>query len=160
MATMQNQPIVITLPTNESSSGRQDRFNKLFPKKHMIISAILQLCCAGSVAVIQIILLGLESGYYYGLSPIGSGIWCGLIFGVAGGIGLITAHRPSNCTLIAYMVMCIIASVFVVPLIVIAGIGIGTTRPRYYDEGEIPAFCLWCFQLLFGLAQAVIAITS
>ena len=60
------------------------------------------------------------------------------------------------------MVMSIIATLFALPLIIFAGAGIGDAkrRIRWFDEDRTGTLILWCIQLLIGLAQAVIAITT
>jgi len=126
-------PVVITVPKNDSSSNSK-RIEKLFPKKHMLICGSAQLICAVLVAVCQIILLSYEpkQKYNYGTERhIGSGIWCGFFFGIAGIVGLIAAFRPSNCKLVAFMVMSIIASIFAIPLITTSGFGIDEDRMPY-----------------------------
>ena len=54
------------------------------------------------------------------------------------------------------MVLCIISSMFTLPLIVISGIGFGETVDRSY-QGYAVCFAL---QMLIGLLQAVVAIVA
>ena len=54
------------------------------------------------------------------------------------------------------MVLCIISSIFTLPLIVISGIGFGTSVNRSY-QGYAVCFAL---QMLIGLLQAVVAIVA
>ena len=65
------------------------------------------------------------------------------------------------------MVMSIIATLFALPLIIFAGAGIGDAKRRIRwsdeddeDEDRTGTLILWSIQLLIGLAQAVIAITT
>ena len=57
--------------------------------------------------------------------------------------------------------MSIIASVFVIPLMYFASVGIAIIAfhhtPLHYSTAQL---CLWSFQVLIGLVQAVIAITA
>merc|ERR1712018_248357 len=165
MTSTQNQPIVITLPSNESSE--EQRIAKLFPKSYMLFCGIGQLLCALLVAAIQVVLYIRIDGYHSFIKVMGSGIWCGLCFGIAGILGLIASCRPSNCKLIAFMVMSIIASLFVLPMITFSGIGIASNSYTFryshsyrHHHDNVVDLCLWSFQLLIGLAQAAIAITA
>ena len=82
----------------------------------------------------------------------GTGLWTGVFFAIAGGVGLMTSQRPSNCTVTAFMVFNIIASLFTLPLIVFSGI----------EMGEFYGTCKFLsgIQLLTGLAQGIVAITT
>lgn len=162
MAATQNRPIVITL--DESKGNEKYRYGKLFPKRCMLTFGILQLICGGLVAVTQVILLlvvhsnirqhGFTNAF---LSAIGSGIWCGLFFGIAGILGIVASYKTSKSILVAYLVMSIIASAFVIPLMVFASFGISSNSWRYDADMTL---CLYSLQALIGFAQAVIAITS
>jgi len=151
-------PIYLTIPQNVSDVNRQskrDRMEKLFPKKTILICSILQLICAGTAAITQLILFAVDPDGYSSIADVGTGIWTGVLFGIAGGLGLNASQRPSHCSVIAFMVLSIIASLFAIPLIVISGIGIGEHR-RQYDLMRI----LCSIQLLTGLLQGVVAITT
>merc|ERR1711953_396513 len=157
-----NQAVFIALPSASNSESKKEHIAKVFPKKVMLICGILQLSCAASVAIIQMILLGISSRHH---AEVGHGLWCGLFFGIAGGVGLIAAHRPSYCMVIAFMVLSIIAALFSLPLVVLAGISVGEAkrRQRYssrYDDPNVAIMVFGSIQLLCGLAQAVISITT
>ena len=80
--------------------------------------------------VFQIIIIAADQNRWYSVADIGAGIWTALFFGVAGGVGMIATQRPSQCSVIAFMVLSIISSLFAVPFIVISGIGLGTADHR------------------------------
>ena len=88
------------------------------------------------------------------MAYIGTGLWTGVFFAIAGAVGLMASQRPSYSMVTAFMVLSIIASLFTLPLIVISGIGMG----RYMGQ------VTWRFwsgiQLLTGLAEAIVAITT
>ena len=88
------------------------------------------------------------------MAYIGTGLWTGVFFAIAGAVGLMASQRPSYSMVTAFMVLSIIASLFTLPLIVISGIGMG----GYRGHG------IWRFwsgiQLLTGLAEAIVAITT
>merc|ERR1712062_590345 len=132
---------------------------KLFPTKTMKVCSILQLICAGTAALTQVILFVVDQQRYGSISDVGAGIWTGLFFGIAGGVGLIASQRPSHCSIIAFMVMSIISSLFAIPLIVISGIGLGTSgyRRSSHHALMVPLFSV---QLLTALFQGIVAVTT
>jgi len=156
-------PIYLTIPQNVSDVNRQskrDRMEKLFPKKTILTCSILQLICAGTAAITQLILFVVDPEGYSSIADIGTGIWTGVLFGIAGGLGLNASQRPSHCSVIAFMVLSIIASLFAIPLIVISGIGIGTSerRSRWNDDDDSDSQydfmrILYSIQLLTGFTR-------
>lgn len=152
-------PIYLTIPQNVSSQSDKDHIEKLFPTKTMKVSSILQLICAGTAALTQVILFVVDQQRYGSTSDIGAGIWTGLFFGIAGGVGLIASQRPSHCSVIAFMVMSIISSLFAIPLIVISGIGLGTSGYGLSTHENLMVL-LFCVQLLTALFQGIVAVTT
>jgi len=146
-------PIYLTIPQNVNSQSDKDHIEKLFPTKTMKVCSILQLICAGTAALTQVILFVVDQQRYGSISDVGAGIWTGLFFGIAGGVGLIASQRPSHCSVIAFMVMSIISSLFAIPLIVISGIGLGTSHHALM----VPLFSI---QLLTALFQGIVAVTT
>jgi len=146
-------PIYLTIPQNVNSQSDKDHIEKLFPTKTMKVCSILQLICAGTAALTQVILFVVDQQRYGSTSDVGAGIWTGLFFGIAGGVGLIASQRPSHCSVIAFMVMSIISSLFAIPLIVISGIGLGTSHHALM----VPLFSI---QLLTALFQGIVAVTT
>merc|ERR1712049_24430 len=117
-------PIYLTIPQNVNQQSDRDRIEKLFPKKTMSVCSILQLICAGLAALTQVVLFVVDPSRYSSIADVGAGIWTGVFFGFAGGVGLIASQRPSHCSVIAFMVMSIISSLFAIPLIVFSGVGL------------------------------------
>ena len=67
------------------------------------------------------------------------------------------SQRPSYCTVTAFMVLSIIAALFVVPLMVFSGISVASPDDRYsYRNAKF----ICGIQLLTGLAQGIVAITT
>ena len=123
------QPTMV--PMNpEMKKMEKARIEKLFPKKTRSILSILQLVFAGLAGLMQIILFCYDD---WGIALTGMGIWSGFFFGIAGGVGLIAAHRPSRRSLKAFMVMSIIGTIFAVILIVISWVGVEQNR-HYYNR--------------------------
>jgi len=152
-------PIYLTIPQNVNSQSDKDHIEKLFPTKTMKVCSILQLICAGTAALTQVILFVVDQQRYGSTSDVGAGIWTGLFFGIAGGVGLIASQRPSHCSVIAFMVMSIISSLFAIPLIVISGIGLGTSGYGLSTHENLMVL-LFCVQLLTALFQGIVAVTT
>ena len=118
-------PIFLSMPQNVNGVDRQSergRLEKLFPKKTILVCSILQLICAGVAAMtqviipfgcamfinilkkltknnfLQVILIAVDSYRGPRVTVVGTGIWTGVLFGVAGGLGLNASQRPSYCS--------------------------------------------------------------
>merc|ERR1711953_692309 len=152
-------PIYLTIPQNVNQQSDRDRIEKLFPKKTMTVCSILQLICAGLAALTQVVLFVVDPSRYSSIADVGAGIWTGVFFGFAGGVGLIASQRPSHCSVIAFMVMSIISSLFAIPLIVISGIGLGTSGYGLSTHENLMVL-LFCVQLLTALFQGIVAVTT
>merc|ERR1712141_682101 len=99
MAASQNQ-INLTIPSTQDPSETNDNhIEKIFPKYAIKLCSFLQL---------QILMWTsrnfLDDAFYLTFFTI--------FFGAAGGVGLLAVHRPSYCTIIAFMVTSIIATFF------------------------------------------------
>jgi len=151
-------PIYLTIPQNVNQQSDRDRIEKLFPKKTMTVCSILQLICAGLAALTQVVLFVFDPSRYSSIADVGAGIWTGVFFGFAGGVGLIASQRPSHCSVIAFMVMSIISSLFAIPLIVFSGVGLDWASNSNY--GNFLMVVLFGIQLLTALIQGVVAVTT
>jgi hypothetical protein len=152
----QPAPIVLTIPTQNDTQSEKEHITKLFPKKYILTFSVIQLSCAALAAILQMFVIGFSDGYHYSeISHVGTGIWAGFLAGISGGLGLFASHRPSNGTIIAFMVLNIISVLFVLPLLVFAGIGFGGHRRNN-------TFSIMCYgiQIVIGLLQGVVAITA
>ena len=136
---IQNVPMM-TVPMNpELKALEKARIEKLFPKKMRRILSFMQLYFGGIAGLLQIILVGMasKSGEE---ADYGTGIWCGLIIGIAGGIGLIATNRPSLRSVKALLVLSIFATIFAMILMFISWSGIQTSRrgSNYVEVSCIP----------------------
>lgn len=153
-------PIFLTVPQTSGSPSEKDHILKVFPKKSMVVTSSIQITCGAIAALLQVIILGFDDRFP---AILGTGIWCGIFFALAGGIGLIVHSRPSSCSVIAYMVLCIIATLFSLIFVIFAGIGFGQCRSYYYNnrDNNCPASrVLHGIQLLIGLTEGVAAIVT
>merc|ERR1712241_957435 len=155
------QPIVVIVqaPATGSTTSDADHFKKFFPKR-AVMSMSLTMIVAGVLSVIlQITLIALPSErYYYNyFARIGQGIWCGVFYIVAGGLGVSAAKKPNNCSIISLMVFSILAACMAVPHMTIDGIGAGEGRwrsPSYYALKT----GLYSFLFLLGLGGGITSI--
>ena len=173
MAAQQNYPqaTFVSVPLNTTpTQSEKERIEKLFPKKTMKDLSTAQLIFAGIAALAQvhttlifkffaenIMILHLLKVILIanGEAYIGTGIWTGFVFAIAGGVGLMASQRPSYSMVTAFMVLSIIASIFALILIVLSGIGMGY-RYRYRSSSRF----LFGMELLIGLAEGIVAITT
>ena len=85
---------------------------------------------------LQIILFGTESTKYnVSTAELGAGIWCGLVIGIAGGIGLITTISPSRRSIKALLVLSIFAAIFAQILIFFSWYGVFESRRQGFIDG-------------------------
>merc|ERR1712241_1308729 len=150
----QSAPIILTIPTQNDVQSEKQHLLKVFPKNTILTFSIIQLVCGALAAISQLCLMGFSD---YGVAFVSSGIWTGFFFGISGGVGLIASTRPSNASIIAFMVLSIISALFCLPLLVFAGIGFGEGRWRG-NRSESRIF--YGIQLLIGLLQGVVAIVT
>lgn len=68
------------------------------------------------------------------LGVAGHGIWCGILFIVAGVFGLEAARDKTICKMTAFMILTIIGSVFAGVQILIAAIGASGMDLKYHEE--------------------------
>jgi len=65
------------------------------------------------------------------------GIWCGILFVIAGCLGVASASSKTACTIVATMVLSIISSVFVFNVLIVAAVALGVDNDchdyHYYD---------------------------
>ena len=72
-----------------------------------------------------------------GVADVGAGFWCPIFYGVAGVLGLLAAWKPTTCSVVSFMVLSIIASLFTIPLVTFSGIGFGQANSwSYYTPGK------------------------
>jgi len=156
-----SHPVLLTIPQNGIQT-KKERISKLFPRNTVLILSVVQLVCAVLTAISQLIVIakkpdGCGDRYswrcYNPIGEIGTGFWTGIFFAISGGIGFLVSQRPSHCIIIAFMVLNIVSSLFCLPLIVLAGIGLGQ------KESTIHTIC-YGIQMLIALSQAATAIVA
>jgi len=151
-------PVIIMVQAPTSVKPKVD-YAKRFPKKFMITLSSIQLVMGALAIITQIIGLSTrDPDAHY----VGTGIWCGVFFGLSGLFGVIASLKPSFSTIVTFMVMTIIASVFSLPLLIISSLSTAFTRPysysyRYYDGLKHSMFAI---QIVISLLQAGAAIAS
>jgi len=151
-------PVIIMVQAPTSMKPKVD-YAKRFPKKLMITLSSIQLVMGALAIITQIIGLSTRrpDAHY-----VGTGIWCGVFYGVAGLFGIIASLRTSFSTIVTFMVMTIIASVFTIPLLITSSIFTAVSRPytyygHYYDGLKHAMFAI---QIVISLIQAGAAIAS
>jgi len=147
-------PVIIMVQAPAPMKPKID-YGKRFPKNLMLTLSSIQLVMGCLAVITQII--GLSTRYpdaHY----VGTGIWCGIFYGLAGLFGIIASLKPSFSSIVTFMVMTIIASVFCIPLLISSSISTAFTSSHYrYDRLKHAMFAT---QILISLIEAVAAIGS
>ena len=110
---------------------KKDYLN-LFPKRFTLILSVIQCVVALCGILSQIIIQSSpdkKRRYWYQseVDHFGTGIWCGLLFGLSGSLGIAACLKQNKSCITASMISSIIAAVFGVPFFIISSIGTGDT---------------------------------
>lgn len=147
-------PVIIMVQAPAPMKPKID-YGKRFPKNLMLTLSSIQLVMGCLAVITQII--GLSTRYpdaHY----VGTGIWCGIFYGLAGLFGIIASLKPSFSSIVTFMVMTIIASVFCIPLLISSSISTAVSNGYYrYDRLKHAMFAI---QIVISLMEAGAAIGS
>merc|ERR1712018_1017472 len=149
-ATQQQQPMVVIVqaPVANTRTPDRDHFKKFFPKKAVMGMSIAMIIAGALSVILQIIAIFLSHIH------IGQGIWWGVFFIITGGLGVAAANKPSNCSIITFMVFSIISAVMAVPDMVFDAFCATAPFGRY----QVEATWLYSFLFILGLTGAIISI--
>jgi len=149
-------PVIIMVPTPVQKP--KIPYEQRFPKKTMLILSSIQLVMAALAIITQVV--GLSTRYpeaHY----VGTGIWCGILFGLSGMFGTIASLKPSFGMIVTFMIFAIISAVFCLPLLVISSMSTAWSgygyRSRYGSDVKKAMFAT---QVAISLIQAIAAIAS
>ena len=138
------QPTMVPMDP-ELKKMEKARVEKLFPKKTRGELSFFQLLFAGLAGLTQLVLFFCAD---WGIALSGMGIWSGLFFGIAGGVGLMTVQTPSRRTIAAFLTMNIFACIFAVALITTSWVGLEQSRRHHYSFGKVSFFIAIIFPFL------------
>ena len=127
------QPTMVPMDP-ELKKMEKARVEKLFPKKTRRCLSSWQLLLAGLAGLAQTVLFFFRG---WGIALTGMGIWSGVFFGIAGGLGLM---KPSRRTIAAFLTMNIFACIFAVALITTSWVGLEECRRSHYSFGKVSFF--------------------
>ena len=88
--------------------------------------------------------------YGYGNSEdhLGTGIWCGLLFGLSGSLGIVASLKQKEVWITASMISSIIAAVFGIPFFIISYI-----QAYQYENTTGPKHDMFAIQMAISIAQ-------
>ena len=138
------QPTMVPMDP-ELKKMEKARIEKLFPIPTRLYLSTLHLVLTGVAGLSQIILFFSSRG---GIALTGMGIWSGLFFGIAGGVGIMTVQTPSRRTIAAFLTMNIFACIFAVALITTSWVGLEQSRRHHYSFGKVSFFVAIIFPFL------------
>jgi len=162
--TQQQQPVIVIVQAPVAGTSDDDHFKKFFPKKAIKAMSITMLVAGALSTIFQLILMFLPSGrgprHHY--SAVGQGIWCGVFFLLTGGLGVSSANKPSQCSIITVMVFSILSACMAVPHMTLDGIFAGEISSwrswrsslEYADLG----ICLYSFMFVLGITGGITSI--
>uniref|UniRef100_H2XM61 MARVEL domain-containing protein n=1 Tax=Ciona intestinalis TaxID=7719 RepID=H2XM61_CIOIN len=101
------------VPTERSIPGA--KYAKIY--RSLGISQLILGTLSVFFAIAALLINSTASSY---MVEVGSGIWCGFFFLLAGGISMHAATKPYSCKIIAGMVLCIFAALFASVLTIIS----------------------------------------
>jgi len=148
-------PVIIMVQAPAPMKPKID-YGKRFPKNLMLTLSSIQLVMGCLAVITQII--GLSTRYpdaHY----VGTGIWCGIFYGLAGLFGIIASLKPSFSSIVTFMVMTIIASVFCIPLLISSSLSTAFTNNYYRDLNGLK-HAMFAIQIVISLMEAGAAIGS
>ena len=148
-----SHPVIVLLPT-PSTVNQKVQYEKLLPRRVMIALNSIQLVMAILGILTQIVVLIMSDDI---LDIVGTGIWCGLLFGFSGLFGIIASCKPSYATIITSMGWSTMAAVFSVPLLVSSSASISEI---YYPSTPILQHVMYAIQIGISLIEAIAAIAS
>lgn len=148
-------PVIIMVPTPVQK--QKIPYEQRFPKKIMLTLSSIQLLMAALAIITQVI--GLSTRYpeaHY----VGTGIWCGVLFGLSGMFGTIASLKPSFGMIVTFMVFTIIAAVFCLPLLVVSSMSTAFGRRWSRRNGQDIRLAMFAIQIAISLIQVIAAIAS
>merc|ERR1711936_1131202 len=146
------QPVIIVV----QQTHHQQTVKEAYLKKPAVIVGVLQILCATIALATGVGHLAIEEGYGY----FGTGIWTAIFFAVSGGLNLIAGCRPDSCTVVAGLVMSIIATISALILIVFAGLGLVFNGWYSRRQSNSHVLVLNSLQVIAGIVQIFVGITS
>ena len=153
------QPVIIVV----QQTHQQQTVKEAYLKKPAVIVGVLQLLCATTALATGVGHLAIERERYFNFGFFGTGIWTAIFFAVSGILNLSAGCRPNICTVVAGLVMSIIAAISAGILIVFAGLGLGVDRCSYswrQQNSNCPLLVLNSLQIIAGIVQISVGIIS
>ena len=131
-------------------------YAKRFSKEYLLLLSCLQSLCGFLAVTTEIVFLTRERRHLYA-----TGIWCGFLYGLSGFIGVFASLRPSKSTIVSFMVMSIVASLFCIPGLVFPSTFMWPhLRSNAKDDAPAIGHAMLVMQLVITPVQAVVAIAS
>jgi len=165
---MMSRGVRVELPSRQNiyvyimdrKSSDEEHYDRNFHKRAVCAIGIAQIVLAMAAIIAQIILMTTDQE----LSNVGCGIWSGLVFGVAGVMGVFSSRKTTRCTIIALFVLSVVASTFTLPLLAVSWSGIvhaaANAESAERISAEVAAFASLMFiaavELLVSVTAAVI----
>ena len=148
------QPIYIVV---EKSSSKKS-IKKSYKSKAATIIGIIHIICGLCAFGANIGLLLVLNRFNFGV--FGTGIWSSVFFFISGGLSIGSGKNSHSCLVIGTMVMSIFSAISAGILVIFSGLGLGIDECYHYHCNESETITLHVVQLMAGLTEIVMAITS
>ena len=149
------QQVVIMAQSPPSVKPKVD-YTKRISKEFMLLLSCLQLLSGFLAITTEIVFLTREKYNFFA-----TGIYCGILYGLSGFIGVFASLRPAKSTIVSFMVMTIISSLFCLPGLVIPSIIMWPhLRHNAIDDQPAIGHAMLVMQMVIAIVQAVAAVAS
>merc|ERR1712212_746451 len=148
------QPIVIVV---EKSSTKVS-LEKSYKSRAATIIGTIHILCGIAAFFSNIALLLFSSRFHVGV--FGTGIWSSVFFIISGSLSICSGKNTNSCLIISTMVMSIISAISAGILIIFSAIGLAHDGCYYYYHCDVHPEVFHGIQLLAGIIELVLAITS
>jgi len=142
----------------------KNHYLNLFPKRFTLILSVIQ-CVVALIGILSQVIIQTSDDekpkyrYLRGVGHFGTGIWCGLVFGFSGSLGIIASLKQNKSCITASMISSIIAAVFGVPFFIISSIGTGHTAYVEDNTGGTK-HAMFAIQMAISITQIFASASS
>ena len=151
------QPIYILV----KKCSNKESLKKSYKSGAATIIGIIHIVC-GLVAFGANISLLILLNARFNLGVFGTGIWSSVFFFISGGLSIGSGKNPNTCLVVSTMVMSIFSAISAGILVIFSGLGLGIDEciGYYRDCNEMVLYGMHILQLLAGITEMLMAITS
>ena len=145
-ANMNNQQDVVHLEMPYTKPGRD--YRPQYPKKLTLILSFIQLGIA-YLAIITQVVLQVSGRSPWHIIYIGTGAWCGILFGLSGAMGIAASLKQNTLSIVGNMIISVVTILFGFTFFIISSIGTGIFSYRSNNT----AHAMFAIQMTISIIQ-------